>query len=540
MTGWVVRKFNGLAPRHSPRLLGDDMAQSCANLRLTKGTLTPLRANTAVAPAVALKTGTIQTIHRFGQDVANDTQHWFNWTQDVDVVRGAIFDDTSERTYFTGTGTPRKTDAVLALTGATSLPMASLELGIPAPVGSMTATVAGAASSDTAIPETRVYTCTFVSTWDEESSPGLPSNEVSVAHGQSVNLTLIPDYPSGDYAFKSVRIYRTVTGSTDTSYYFVGETTTPALGFVDTVEPDDLAEEMPTLTFLPPPAGLTGLVAMPGGVMAGFVGKDVYFCEPYKPYAWPVGYSMTVDADIVGLGVFDTTLLVLTKSTPYLISGSEPANYSMIRAELPQACVSKRSIVDVGGGIVYASPDGLFLLGGGVTRNLTEQLFSRIEWQALNPSTIHGYVLDNSYIGFYNGTSGFIFNLQDGSFVPLDWYAQSGYYDPIRDALFLVTGFNSLVRFDSGGNLAMHWKSKVFYSPKPINLGCARVEAASYPVTLKVWGDGVLKHTQTVANKEVFRLPSQYLANLWEFEVSGSVEVYSAGFAEAVEEMAHG
>lgn len=538
MTGWVVRKFNGLAPRHSPRLLGDDMAQSCANLRLTKGTLTPLKANTAVA--ATLKTGTIASIHRFGQGVASDTQYWFNWTQDVDAVRGAIFDDTSERTYFTGTGTPRKTDSALALTGGTAYPMASLELGLPAPAGVMTAVVTGTPSSATAIPETRVYTCTFVSDWDEESSPGLPSVEVSVAHGQSVNLTLIPSYPSGDYLWKSVRIYRSVTGSTDTSYYRVGETLTPTAGFSDAVEPDDLGEELPTLTFLPPPAGLTGLIAMPGGVMAGFVGKDVYFCEPFKPYAYPIAYVMTVDSDIVGLAVFDTTLLVLTKSAPYLISGSEPANYSMIRAELPQACVSKRSIADVGGGAVFASPDGLFLLGGGVTRNLTEQLFSRTEWQALNPSTIHGYVIDNSYVGFYNGTAGFVFNLADGSFVPLDWYAQAGYYDPIRDALFLVTGTNTLVKFDSGANLAMNWKSKVFYSPKPINLGCARVEAASYPVTLKVYGDGVLKHTQTVASKEVFRLPSGYLANLWEFEVSGSVEVYSAGFAEAVEEMANG
>lgn len=538
MTGWVVRKFNGLAPRHSPRLLGDDMAQSCANLRLTKGTLTPLRANTAVA--ATLKTGTIQTIHRFGQAVTNDTQYWLNWAEDVDVVRGAIFDDTTERTYFTSASGLRKTDSALALTGGTAYPMASLALGVPAPVGVMTAIVAGTASSPTAIPETRVYTCTFVTEWDEESSPGLPSVEVSVSHGQSVNLSLIPAYPSGDYLWQSVRIYRSVTGSTDTSYYFVGETTTPGAGFADTVAADDLGEELPTLTFLPPPAGLTGLVAMPGGVMAGFVGKDVYFCEPYRPYAWPVAYSMTVDSDIVGLSVFDSTLLVLTKSAPYLISGSEPANYSMIRAELPQACVSKRSIVDVGGGTVYASPDGLFLLGGGVTRNLTEALFSRIEWQALNPSTIHAHVVDNSYVGFYNGTAGFIFNLQDGSFVPLDWYANAGYYDPIRDALFLVTGTNSLVKFDSGAALTMYWKSKIFYTPKPINLGCARVEAASYPVTLKVWGDGVLKHTQTVADKEVFLLPSQYLANLWEFEVGGSVEVYSAGFSEAVEEMAHG
>ena len=52
------------------------------------------------------------------------------------------------------------------------------------------------------------------------------------------------------------------------------------------------------------------MVVMPGGVIAGFAGRDVYFCEPFKPHAWPVAYSMPVDAEIVTLGVYDTTLLV--------------------------------------------------------------------------------------------------------------------------------------------------------------------------------------------------------------------------------------
>ena len=44
--------------------------------------------------------------------------------------------------------------------------------------------------------------------------------------------------------------------------------------------------------------------------------------------------------------------------------------------------------------MIFASPDGLFLVGGGVTRNLTEQTHSQEEWRALQPATLHGYLID--------------------------------------------------------------------------------------------------------------------------------------------------
>jgi hypothetical protein len=538
MAGWSVRKFRGIAPRNSALLLADDMAQSCANVVLTRGTLLPLKSNTTIT-GPTLKSGNVATIHRMGQGTASDTQYWLNWLTDVDVVRGPIFGDTTERTYFTDGTQPRVTDITKATTGGVNYPMASFALGVPAPSAAPSSLqVTGSPSSETALPETRVYTMAFVTEWDEPGPPSAPSSAVEVTHGQSVTMSL-PATPSGDYDFKAKRIYRSVTGSTDTGYYFVAEVADSALTFTDTVAADDLGEELPSLTYLPPPAGLKGLIALPGGVMAGFVGKDVYFSEPYKPYAWPVQYSMTVDSDIVGLGAFDTTLLVLTKGSPFLISGSEPANYSMIKAELPQACVSKRSIVNIGGGVVFASPDGLFLIGGGVTKNLTEALFSRTEWQALNPSTMNIYVVDNTLVGFYGGTAGFMLNIQDGTFVPLNWYARAGYYDPIQDKLFLITGTNTLVSFNTGSALTFTWMSKLFYSPTPRNMAAARVEAAGYPVTFKYYADNVLKYTHTVANGQPFRLPAGFMANTFHFEVSGTQEIFSAGFAQSIEELAN-
>lgn len=538
MTGFVVRQFRGIAPKLAPRLLADNQAQSCTNARFKSGTLHPLKAND---PVMTLpKPGAIQAIHRFGQAVAADNQYWFHWAADVDVVRGFVAGDAQERTYWTGDGVPKVTDSSIALAGGTEYPMASYMLGIPAPSTAPIGVVGGTPESAAALEEDRVYVVTLVSAWGEEGCPSDASNVCTVQVGETVTLTL-PASPSGSYNFASKRIYRSVSGTGSTEYLFVAEVSAATTEYVDSVLAENLGEVLPSLYYEMPPADLKGLVAGPNGVMAGFSGKDVHFCEPFKPHAWPSTYILTVDADVVGLAVFDTTWLILTKSNPYLVSGTHPDNYAMVRAELDQACVSKRSIAPVDGGVVYASPDGLFLVGGGVSRNLTELTYSRREWQAISPSSLSGYVVDNQYVGFYGGTAGFILDLQAGDITYLDWHASAGYYDPIRDALFLVTNTNSLVKFDAAGtNKTAAWRSKAFYLPRPVSMGAGRVEAASYPVTFKVYADGALKHTETVASDAEFRLPSGFTAKQWEFELSASVEILSAGFAEVAQELQGG
>jgi hypothetical protein len=559
MTGFVVRQFRGIAPRLADRLLGDDQAQDCANVRFKSGTLVPLKANSAVATLP--KSGTIQTIHRFGQDVASDTNYWFHWAADVDVVRGPIAGDTAERTYWTGDGVPKVADSSNALTGGTEYPMASYTLGVPAPGSAPLVVVGGTPDSDTALAEDRVYVVTFVTAWGEEGCPSAASAQVTLQVGQTVTLTL-PDIPSGSYNFDAKRIYRSVAGTGTTTYLYVGEVSAATGEYVDSVLAADLGEELPSLYYEMPPASLQGLIAGPNGSMAAFTGHDVYFPEPFKPHAWPSSYVLSVTDEVMGLGVIDTTWVVLTKGKPRLIQGTHPASYAMVDSDLAQACVSKRSIAHIDGGVVFASPDGLFLISGSGSRNLTAPFFTRAEWQALDPDTLHGYVIDNQYVGFHSSSAGFVLDLETGSMSPLDWYASAGYYDPIRDALFLVTGNNALVKFDSGAALTQSWRSKPFYSPRPLNMGRGRVEAASYPVTFKAIATletsanattvaaassslltasgNQVTYTATVADSDAFPLPSGFLAKEWEFEVSGAMEIYSAGFAETVQELAGG
>lgn len=413
-----------------------------------------------------------------------------------------------------------------------------------APTVTFTGAGTGATATATiAIPtgtltETRVYVCTYVSAWGEEGKPS-PVSSIDVYPGQGVALSALAAAPTGAYNIATKRIYR----SNGSGYLFVAEIPVAQTTYTDTILTENLGEALPSANYDMPPATLKGLVNMPNGMMAGFDGKDVYFCEPYHPHAWPLKYVMTVDYDVVALGVTDTSLIVLTTGFPYLMQGSHPSVMSMVKADIPQSCVSKRSVAFIAGMVVYASPDGMFALGNG-SKNLTEHIFTHNEWRAtFNPASIHGYVYDEKYIGFYtNGavSGGFILDPARGDFTLLDWYATAGYYDPQRDALFLAVN-GALVKFDEGATyMTAGWRSKVFYSPRALNLGALRVEAAAYPVTTKVYADGVLVGTYAVASKDARRLPSGFLANTWEFEVSTAVEVFSIGFAESMEEMANG
>jgi len=66
------------------------------------------------------------------------------------------------------------------------------------------------------------------------------------------------------------------------------------------------------------------------------------------------------------------------------------------------------------------------------------------------------------------------------------------------------------------------------------------VEADAYNVTFKIWADGVLKHTQTVTNDNVFWLPSGIVASYLEIEVSGTTKIQKVSIASSPQELKRG
>lgn len=540
-----LTKFSGVAPRVSPNKLSPDMAQTATNVRLVAGTLNSWKNSVTVASGMSA--GAQTTIYRYGQDLYSDSQYWFDWDVDVDVVKGAIANDQTERTYFTHpTLGARITYNTLALTGGSgAYPYNSYPLGVPAPTGVPVAAVQVEGDTSSSL-ETRVYVYTFVTALGEEGPPSPVSNFLDVRTvGSTARLTglstVVPSGYSGYITAK--RIYRTLSGSLSTEYQLVDEIPITQNTYDDFILGSQLDEVIPSITWTAPPTGSFGITQMANGIMLVFKGYDVYPSEAYIPYAYPANYSMAVDYPIVGGRAIGTSAIILTTGHPYLLTGSDPSALSLVKLESPQSCSSKRSIAAVNGGVMYSSPDGLiFVSVSGQVQNVTEPLFSRDEWQTLVPNSMHGYFHDGRYYGFYNNgveQRGFIYDPAQGSgaFTFIGTYATAGYSDLLQDALYLKIG-TDIVKWNAGASrMTYTWKSAIFEMGSPMNPACAQVIAKAYPATFKLFADGVLKHTQTVADANPFWLPSGYRARYLEIEISGTAEVLSVHVAPSPQEL---
>lgn len=529
--------FSGVAPKIIPERLPATMAQTALNLNLESRTLRPLRGLLDVE--TGLTAGDPSTIYRFGLDVVSDTQYWFHWIDDIDLVKGPIVGDQTERTFYTGDGAPKWTNNTLALVGGPPYPVAYRDLGVPPPGTAPTVSVTG---TGTGTEEARTYVYTNLTTYGEESAPSPASAEVTVAaSGHTVTIENFAVAPSGDSSTVARRIYRSVTSTTGvTNYYFVKEILNAVTSTTDDVG-DNIGEPIETSDWAVPPSDMFGITAMANGVLVGFSGNDVCISVAYVPYAWPVAYKLSTDYPIVGGKAIGNQVVVLTAGNPYILSGTSPESMSLTKLEWPQACVSKRSIVNVGGAVVFASPDGLCAIdGAGQLVNLTGAMFSRDDWQALNPESIHGYVHNSRYVGFYNTglvSGGFIFEprQEDAAFSYIDTYATAGYADLIQDELFLKVS-TKIQKWNASGVYADYtWTSGVTTLAVPENFGAALVRADAYPVTFNLYADGALVHTEAVASASPFRLPSGYKAAQYEVELEGANEVYEVLVASTMQ-----
>ncbi|RME56705.1 hypothetical protein D6779_10105 [Candidatus Parcubacteria bacterium] len=466
-----------------------------------------------------------------------------------------------------------------------------------------------------------VYECTVAGTtgateptWPTISGQTIIDGNVTwKAVSQSVGITNMDISVAGAYNIVSKRIYRTNTSGGVSEFQFVAEIPLAQVSYNDSIQSQNLGEVLPSADYDPPPSNLAGLVSMPNGIIAGFSGNEICFSEPYQPHAWPVKYRQSLKlppgGEIVGLGVYGNTLVVLTTGEPYVLTGSHPSMMSMDKLEIAQPCVSQRSIVDMGYGVAYASPDGLMVISPSGPQLFTEQLFTREDWQTFNPSSIHAYFLDGRYIAFYDTTpatwsgtlsvhmgmrvyptvpnnlryraltsgltgtveptwptvagqtvvdgevtwiaetdvtpvkGGFILDPRnpEAGLTRINAYYDAGYVDLQSDVLYLAdstVGQAGLWIWNyASTDMTYTWRSKKFQAAKPTNFSCAQVIAETYPVTVNIYADGVLKHTQSVVSSDLFRLPGGFLATDWEIEIVGTSRVRAVYMTESVDEL---
>jgi len=483
-----ITRFAGQTPRLATRLLAPEQASKAVNCKLWSGELRPFRRMVRTDAVDAGKAPL--TMHRM-QD-----GNWLFFATDADVVRAPIPGDRHERTCVTGLGPPRFTDNRLASANVhDGRPSTFAMLGVPAPD---TAPVARVNRKGSGALESRAYVYTFVNQYGEEGPPSPPSRTLDVAVDASVLLGGMQTAPESSQglatAITARRIYRTRTAGADyAAFSLVREIDARLTSFVDNKPTADLGVELPSVDWYPPPPDMQGLLALPNGVMAGFRNNEICFSEPLAPHAWPPQYRLVTDHPVVALGAYDTTIVAATTANPYLITGATPASMSMSKLPGRQACVSKRGMVSTEAGVIYPTPDGLYLIGPKAGVLVTRDLFTRDEWQAYSPETMHAVVHDGRLFLFYGdggpGSGGLILDRAEPSagLTRLDVYAWAAFSDTGRDSLYLAVDQDQgpwVMRWEGGGeSIPFIWRSKTFVTEHPQNLAVAKV-VADFPKRL--------------------------------------------------------
>jgi hypothetical protein len=477
-----IDKFSGIVPRTGPTQLEGNQAQLAKNVRLTSQELRSWKEKTKVYEPV---TAGVRSVYKLYNNITGAFR-WLTWASDVDVIQGPVADLTESRVYYTGDGAPKKTNWNLATTSGTGVapyPNAFLNMGVPNPAAAPTLV----ASGTTTPTEDRAYVYTYVSTFGtvlEESGPSPAANVTVSVTGATVTVSGFSTAPTTNYNITHRRIYRTIVGANSVTFAFVAEIPIATTSYVDNKLVTELGEAIQTLYYEPPPSDLTGLVSMANGMVAGFRSNEVWFAEPYLPHAWPSQYMVTVDSEIVGLGVYDTSLVVLTKTRPYILTGTNPESMSQVKLPLNQPCVSKRSIVSDQFGVLYASPNGLVSIGTGQQDVVTTPLYTRDNWQELNPATMLGAIWNNLYIGFsqIGGAIGAIV-ISRGDIPPLftlDFPANAVFVDRSNSDFFAVSNVdNAIYELDSDivNDTFYEWLSKRFILPNPMSFGALKIKA---------------------------------------------------------------
>lgn len=212
--------------------------------------------------------------------------------------------------------------------------------------------------------------------------------------------------------------------------------------------------------------------------------------------------------------------------------------------------------------LLYAGPDGLVAVSGGQGEVVTNGLISVKQWNDdFNPTTYRAFRHENTYVAFWSG-GGFVYDPRAGeaALSTLDYTGdvRGGFMNPKDGELYVIVG-NKIQKYrGSSTNKTLKWKSKQYVTPKPVSMGWVSVHAQAYPVTVRVWADGTQiavysisyannVYTQTVTvpsgastgtlREPIMRLPA-VVAQVWEVEVEGAVEIDEVCLAQSMDEIA--
>jgi hypothetical protein len=459
--------------------------------------------------------------------------------------------------------------------------------------------------STQSILEARAYLYTYVTEYDEEGPPSPPTLVTGWANGTwSISLFTPPPDDMGVLRnITTVRLYRTISGSQgNTVYYWVADVPVGTAQYIDTVDDSVIALniQLPSTNWFPPPESLQGFMSMPNGMVVGWKGNEIWFCEPYRPHAWPVGYVLTTEFPIVGLGVSGQSVVACTSAYPYIATGPSPGGMTLTKIMFPEPCIARCSVVSASDGVYYQSPNGLIKVNqSGAASNTTELWITREKWKKLVPATpsIQAIMQSSCYFAF--GTTsdptpgiarqGYTIEINPADAQSFTIWPQPGGHRIGFCQLTAPNGFdinNLFIDQWTGIGLIIQngqiwyydftdtapvitpykWRSKTYQQQAKTNFAAMKVffdippgSPAQNPVRnetatldpswntlagdqygiIRVYADNVLVTTREIRTSgELLRILAGFKADQWIFEIEGRVSISNIQIATSTKELA--
>lgn len=564
-----------MVPAIDPRLLSDEVAVDSQNVWFYNGSIQGLVAETAIQ-SINSATRSVFRIPKAGTNFTSFADSWWlEFTQqNISVVKSPVADTQDPTVYWASdTGVPMYTSLSRIVAGNPPL-----VLGIPSPEVAPGVVPAGGVGA----VETRAYVYTWVSSFGEEGPPSPPTTVTGkVDDAWAISMTAPTVGDTTNRVLTKTRIYRTVTASTGiATFFFVAEVAIATLAYNDTKADSVVTAsgQLESTTWTAPPA-LVGLAALPNGMLAGWTNNEIWFCEPYRPHAWPVQYQLHTEYPIVAMVGSGQSLLIGTKGFPYFATGVNPANIVLTRVPEPEPCVSRASMVPGQFGAWYSSPSGLiFFAAAGTIINKTRETIPKDSWQKLMTlNEIRAAELNGAYYA-YSGVQEAAFEptaFDNASFQTVtdvgsrrglliealmphvgltrllsDKTIYNVYQDPWTGEVLLITpGQVYWLDLKAISQQPYTWTSKIFSLPYPQNLGAAKLQYDPPPdgstpsgmISTYAWNNGEpakLWQQRTIpTSNKVFRLPAGFLADNYQFVITGNLQIKSLQLAATVTEL---
>ena len=365
-----------------------------------------------------------------------------------------------------------------------------------------------------------------------EGPPSDPSARLMIRPGEQLTLST----PRNGY--HGIRLYRSTTGGDDfqlldhyeaNSYIDDLEFTQPEAippygNYPGAEEDNDNGDTVNRDLFL------RGSFQHPSLFGVGFHGKTLYLSDLLRFHAWPQENEVPFQDAIKGIALAGQTILVFAEGKVYGVSGGNPELMSKFEISTTAPLLNPLGLCRIGGTVFWPTTDGLAACSGGDVRIITENIFTRREWQWFSPETMTAQVHDGRIL---LTTSGDFPTVNTGSDLEAtEKKARSFGPNPASNAevvnlAFDIQGGITMTTYlgdPAATGATATWGGRQEWHEQPVRYEFVRISADAYPVTLRAYVDTTLRGTVTVNNNKAVRLvdaSNNWLVHgrAWRFEI---------------------